>query len=146
MDTDAPTSVGALSLEARIEIGELIAEHAWLIDHGQADRLPRLYVELCAHYGAGEDLIGIEALRAWSIRRAAMTARTSRHVCTNIRLVDEGHGRAAGTVLVTLFRHDRPTAGAPVPFAVGEYDDRYVSCPDGRWRFESRRFSIVFGP
>ena len=138
-------SVGELPLEARIEIGELITEHAWLIDHGQADRLPQLYTEPCALRGVGEDLIGLDALRAWSVRRAAMTTRTSRHVCTNIRLVNEGHGRAGGTVLVTLFRHDGPATGVPVPFAVGEYDDRYALCPDGRWRFESRRFSIVFG-
>ena len=135
----------ALPLEARIEIGDLITEHAWLIDHGHADRLPQLYTEPCALRGVGEDLIGMDALRAWSVKRAAMTTRTARHVCTNIRLVDEGHGHARGTVLVTLFRHDGPTSGAPVPFAVGEYDDRYALCPDGRWRFESRRFSIVFG-
>ena len=139
------TPTGRLPPEARLEIGELITEHAWLIDHGHADQLPRLYTEPCALRGVGEDLLGMEALRAWSVKRAAMTTRTARHVCTNIRLVDEGPGRASGTVLVTLFRHDGPSPGAPAPFAVGEYDDRYVLCPDGRWRFESRGFSIVFG-
>ena len=76
------TPAGELSVAARVEIGELITEHAWLIDHGHADQLPRLYTEPCALYGVGEDLVGMEALRAWSVRRAAMTTRTARHVCT----------------------------------------------------------------
>ena len=138
------SGTGELSPDARHAIGDLVVEHSWLIDHGYADSVPELYTDDASLLGIGEDLVGRDAIAEWSRRRVAMRDRTSRHVCTNLRLTATAPDRAAGTVLLTLYRHDGEAAGPPLPLLVGEFDDRYERGADGRWRFAERRFSSVF--
>lgn len=139
-----PTANGELGLEARQAIADLVVEHSWLIDHGFADRVPDLYTENASLLGIGEDLMGREAVAEWSRRRVAMRERTSRHVCTNLRVIADRSDRARGTVLVTLYRHDGEPAGPALPLLIGEFGDHYERGADGRWRFAERRFSSVF--
>ena len=85
-DQTAPTRV---AIETRMAIEELVAEHAWLIDHGRAGELPDLYTPNGRLLGVGDPLEGRAAITAWRARRAAMRGRTSRHVCGNPRLAPE---------------------------------------------------------
>ena len=80
-------SAAGLAPDVRDAITALVAEHAWLIDHGQAERVADQFTEDGALFGVGPDLIGLDAIRTWAVARAAMRERTSRHVCTNLRLV-----------------------------------------------------------
>lgn len=128
----------------RAFIEELVAEHAWLIDTGSADRLAELYTEDGVMTGVGPDLIGQAAIRQWGIGRAAMLERTSRHFCANLRLRRESDHTVRGTVLLTVYRHDGPSVGSPVPFGVAEYNDVYRLGPDGHWRFAERRLKTLF--
>ncbi|WP_428394361.1 nuclear transport factor 2 family protein [Lichenicoccus sp.] len=125
-------------------IEALIHEHAWLIDHGQADRIVDLYTDDARLFGIGADKVGRDAISRWAAERAAMTERCSRHVQSNIRLVSNGAGQVQGTVLLTLHRFDGPGLGPPVPLLVAEYDDLYRHCDDGIWRFAQRRLTTVF--
>ena len=130
--------------EVRLAIEALIHEHAWLIDHGQADRVVDLYTDDAKVLGIGPDKIGRDAIAAWASERAAMTGRCSRHAQSNIRLVPAAAGQVQGTVLLTLYRFDGAGPGPATPLLVAEYDDLYQHCPDGRWRFKQRRLTTVF--
>ena len=128
----------------RDAIAALVAEHAWLIDHGQADRIADQFTEDGALFGVGPDLIGLDAIRGWAVARAAMHERTSRHVCTNLRLLPVSADEVHGTVILTVYRHDGPDPGDTRPFMVGDYDDIYRRGPDGTWRFAQRRITPSF--
>ena len=130
--------------EIRLAIEALIHEHAWLIDHGQADRVVDLFTDDARLLGIGPDKVGRDAIAAWASARAAMTERCSRHAQSNIRLVPAAAGQVQGTVLLTLYRFDGAGPGPATPLLVAEYDDLYQHCPDGRWRFQQRRLTTLF--
>ena len=140
-----PLAADALDPSVRLAIEGLIHEHAWLIDHGQADRVVDLYTDDARLVGIGDDKVGREAIARWAAERAAMTGRCSRHVQSNIRLVPVGARQVQGTVLLTLYRFDGPGLGPPAPLLIAEYDDLYRHCQDGTWRFAQRRLTTVFG-
>jgi hypothetical protein len=128
----------------RSAIEQLITEHAWLVDHGRADRLHELY---CAHgtiTGAGLKLAGREAIAAWG-RERVRSGRTARHVCTNIRLVQAGENRVLGHTIITLYR-SVGTEGdpSPTPMAVGDWRDVYERTPEGRWLIAERKIVVLF--
>ncbi len=129
----------------RQAIEQLVAEHAWLIDHGQAERIASLYTDDARMLGLGPDKVGRPAIQAWAAERAAMTGRRSRHVQSNLRLAAVSPDECRGTLLLTVYRHDGAGRAEPVPFAVAEYDDIYGRGPDGVWRFAERRLTILFG-
>jgi len=131
--------------DTRQAIEHLVAEHAWLIDHGQADRIATLYAGDARVLGIGPDKVGQAAIQAWAAERAAMTDRRSRHVQSNLRLVAVSPDECRGTVVLTLYRHDGPGKADPAPLMVAEYDDVYRKREDGVWLFEERRLSILFG-
>lgn len=135
----------AIDSGMRQAIEQLVAEHAWLIDHGQADRVAALFTEDARLLGIGPDKVGQAAIQAWAAERAAMTGRRSRHVQSNLRLVAVSAVECRGTVVLTLYRHDGPGKAEPAPLMVAEYDDTYRKREDGVWRFAERRLSVLFG-
>ena len=139
-----PPADEVLDPDVRLAIEALIHEHAWLIDHGQADRVMDLYTDDASLLGIGADKIGRDAIAQWAVERAALTNRCSRHAQSNIRLVSAGPGQVRGTVLLTLYRFDGPGPGRPLPMLVAEYDDHYRHCSDGSWRFAHRRLTTLF--
>ena len=126
-------------------IERLVHEHAWLIDHGQASRVVDLYTEDGRVLGIGPDKVGRAAIAAWADARQAMADRQSRHVQTNLRLVQASDSTVHGTVVLTLYRHDGPGPASPIPLLVGEYADTYTNGPDGTWRFAERHLAVLFG-
>ncbi len=128
----------------RTAIAGLVAEYVWLIDHGAADRVASLFTEEGRLLGLGEDIVGRAAIAAWGERRAAMRERTTRHVCTNLRLTHESPGRVRGTVLLTVYRHDGPPPRPATPFMVGDFEDIYERGQDGSWRIAERRLVPAF--
>lgn len=141
MTPERPTLAAAV----RSAIEELVQEHAWLIDQGEAQRVPDLYTEDARLLGIGPDKVGRAAIQAWADQRAALTDRRSRHVQTNLRLETMSDERVRGTVVLTLYRHDGEGRGSAAPLLVGEYADTYHKGSDGLWRFAERRLSVLFG-
>ena len=133
-----------IDAETSHAIEQLVHEHAWLIDHGQAGAVPDLYTDDALLLGIGEEKAGRAAIAAWAEARQAMTERQSRHMQTNLRLARRGDGRIEGTVLLTLYRHDGPGPAAPAPLLVGEYADVYAKGADDKWRFAERRLTTLF--
>jgi ketosteroid isomerase-like protein len=140
-----PSGAPFIDVGSRAAIEHLINYHAWLIDHGEADRVADLFTAEAALYGVGPDKIGRDAIAEWGRQRAAMTQRRSRHVHANILLEADGDRAARGTVILTLYRHDGAGEGQASPLLIAEYTDRYSKQPDGQWLFAERRLSVLFG-
>jgi hypothetical protein len=138
-------SVPLLDVDSRVAIEHLIHYHAWLIDHGEAEKVANLFTDDGALYGVGPDKIGRGAIADWGRQRTAMTQRSSRHVHGNILLKADGDHAARGTVILTLYRHDGAGDGPATPLLIAEYTDLYQQQPNGRWLFAQRRLTILFG-
>ena len=141
----ATTSGAGITADVRACIEELVHEHAWLIDHGRAAEVVELYAEDARIVGIGPDKVGRSQIAAWAQQRAAMHERRSRHSQTNIRLEALAPDRIAGTVLLTLYRHDGEGPRPAAPLLVGEFVDVYVKDGDGRWLIGKRELLILFG-
>ena len=107
-----------LSPQDHIAIEQLIQRHAWLIDHGEADKVGELFAEDGALYGIGSDKIGRAAIAGWGRERAAMSERRSRHVQSNILIEPVAPDAARGSVALTLYRHDGPGPGSATPLLI----------------------------
>lgn len=145
MTDAAQIAASALDPQDRLAIEQLIQRHAWLIDHGRADRIGELFAQDAALYGIGPDKLGRAAIAEWGRQRAALTERRSRHLQSNILIEPLSPETAQGWVALTLYRHDGPGEAQAVPLLIAEYADRYSREPDGSWLFAERRLSVLFG-
>lgn len=136
---------GGVSVEERVAIEALIADGAWRIDHGQAHTIWQQCAENVVLYGLrpGQDLVGRDAVRAWSESRAA-ARYTTRHVVTNLRVYRDAAGELRSTAVMTMYRHEGEGMGAPHPFMVGDYEDKWVPGADGGWLLAERRIGWAF--
>jgi SnoaL-like domain len=125
-----------------VALSRLVVEIAWRIDHGRADTVWELFVPDGFLTAGGAPLVGHEAIRDWGRSRAAAGIR-SRHICSGMRFIDRGEGRASGSTLLTVFMHNGDGRGPAAPSVVGEDSDEFVRT-DAGWRFVSREFEILF--
>lgn len=135
-------------------IEALVTEHAYLLDHGFADQIGELYVESgrllgLSQVGIADELVGREAISNWARRRAANTALTTRHVCTNLRVTPVDTIRVNASCYITVYRAPSPEqcSAAVTAELIAEYLDELVYTDSGQWRFQERRVSPAFiGP
>ncbi len=129
----------------RLELEALNAEFAYRVDHGPTATVADLFVENGSYGRAGGARSrGREEISATYAARQAHGARTARHLFTNLRLTHEGPDRASGTTIMTLFAQD---GSPPLPaevLAVSDFEDVYVRCDDGEWRYQSRTIHTLF--
>lgn len=131
----------------RPEIEALIAEFAYLIDHGRGTEVHELFTE-DGVYGrsTGERSEGREAVRQAYLRRAQLPPKTTRHLFTNLRLDWNERGELTGTAMMTLYMGEGELPLPPLPYLVSEYRDVYRLCDDGKWRFAERITTWLFAP
>ena len=134
-------------VRVRPEIEALIAEFAYLIDHGRGTEVHELFTE-DGIYGrsTGERATGREAVRRTYERRAQLPPYTTRHLFTNLRLEADVDGALKGTCMLTLYMGEGELPLPPHPYLVSEYRDNYRLCDDGRWRFAERITTWLFAP
>ncbi|MEO8602570.1 MAG: nuclear transport factor 2 family protein [bacterium] len=130
------------SIALRATIEALLAEFAYLLDHGLADRAVALFTDDAVFASPAVTLRGAAEIVAGFQARARQT-HVTRHLHSNLHLVVESSERAAATVVLTLYRSDAGL-GAPRPFLIADCHDVYVLGADGRWRFAERAIVPVF--
>jgi len=136
----APYAVGA-DRSAKDLCGELIVNYAYFSDTGQREK----FGELFTHDGV---LLTGGAPRKPNqvITEADRAPRTTRHVTTNHRVLEE-NGQLTGTSYFTLY-FNPGTSDAPLPMtgqptAVGMYFDKYV-IEEGVCKFVERAAKATF--
>ncbi len=115
----------------------LILDYAALNDAGDWDGVAALYTDDGRMSRPTAPDAFIEGRDTILAAFKARPARTTRHICANIRVVVESEDRATATSQILLF-----TAAGQPPL-VGSYADRFVHTSEG-WRFAERRGSLDF--
>ena len=134
---------GAVPLEVRTALYELVTEFAYLVDFGPVETIADLFAS-DGWYGWGEKRsVGRDAIRETYRQRAARGFRTSRHLNTNLRLSMVTENEAQGQSIWLIFAEDGPPPHPAVPLLVADVDDVYVR-QEGRWLFRSRQLTDVF--
>ncbi len=127
----------------------LIVDYTHFVDHGRAAEIAGQFTDDGVWESDDARYEGGAAIRKAFQARQDQTARTSRHVCTNIAVRVIDHDSAEGLTYLTLYRSDDEldNGAAPLrgPLLVGEYRDRFVRTPGG-WRFAHRRIDVAFRP
>ncbi len=123
------------SLLAERAIERLILDYAALNDAGDWAGAAALYVpqgRMSRPVAPDNFVEGREAILAAFKARAA---RTSRHICANIRIDIDGSNATVTSQILLFTGHEAPK--------VGSYADTVVKTPEG-WRFVERRGSLDF--
>ena len=128
----------------------LVYRYAQLLDLGQADKVPELFVDDGVWELPGRiRFAGRAELDAGIPTRLTAPGRTARHLCMNVVIDVLGPDEAVGTSYMVNYRYDDPS-GVPAdlaptgdPVYIGEYHDRFVRTEDG-WRFHQRRTELAF--
>jgi ketosteroid isomerase-like protein len=115
----------------------LILNYAARNDAGDWDGVAALYTEDGRMSRPTAPDAFIEGRAAILAAFKARPARTTRHICANIRVVVESEDYATASSQILLF-----TAAGQPPL-VGSYADRFSHTPEG-WRFAERRGSLDF--
>jgi 3-phenylpropionate/cinnamic acid dioxygenase small subunit len=117
----------------------LILDYAALNDAGDWDSVAALFLadgRMSRPTAPDSFTDGREAILAAFKSRPA---RTTRHICANIRVTLTSDNSAAATSQILLF------TGADMIPLVGSYADRFALTDEG-WRFAERRGSLDFPP
>ena len=139
----AATLTDAEHLAIRLALEDLNADFTYYLDHGHVDALVELFCE-DAKYSHGSRHSDGRAEIAALFRERARAARTSRHIYSGLRLAIASATEASGTSVCLTFAADGPPPHPATPLLVADFDDRYVLCPDGRWRFLERHIRRIF--
>lgn len=128
----------------------LVYRYAQLLDLGQQDKVPALFVDDGVWELPGRiRFAGRAELDAGIPTRLNAPGRTARHLCMNVVIDVLGPDEAVGTSYMVNYRYDDPS-GVPAdlaptgdPVYIGEYHDRFVRT-EGGWRFRRRRTELAF--
>jgi len=114
-------------------IAQLLSETFAWIDHGEADRVPKLCANGFALHAPGIDL-SLEQFEQTMIDRVAARYET-RHQWSNLRVLHYNGDAVDVAFVVCVHRRDE---GAEVTTRmIADFDDRWTKTPDG-WRLASR--------
>ena len=129
----------------RLALEDLNTAFTHHLDHNEVDALVDLFAEDVLYTHGTRRSEGRAAVEQLFRNRAAGGPRTSRHVASGLRLYIESGERAHGTSVCMTFGQDGEPPRAPaLPILVADFDDVYVRCDDGRWRFKERHITRIF--
>jgi ketosteroid isomerase-like protein len=102
-----------------------------------------LFVDDAVVDRTGTIIRGKPALSAWLEARPADIV--TRHICSNIDIVQSGPGEAEGVTYFTFYKAAAVTAVCEVdgPEMIGEYRDTFTLTAQG-WKFLTRKIIVVF--
>jgi len=131
-------------------IEQLLAAFFWKIDRRESADIAELFTEdgrlvipnLADGMKTTITVAGREALtQQWANRPPDLV---SRHVFTNLHVLQLSASQAEGRLIGLGFRHTGPGLGLPRPVIVNDQDDRYERGRDGLWRFKEKRITVTF--
>lgn len=126
------------------QIDQLVAEFAYRVDFLGGLTVAELFVEDGFYESDGQRSTGRVAIAAAYELRAARGPRTSRHLFTNLRVLEGEDSAYSGTSIMLLFAHDGNGPHPAEPLLVADVEDVYSAREDGRLKILSRRLTTVF--
>lgn len=130
----------------RVQIIDVIHRYFWLVDHGQANEVYKLFsTDGRLEFGAGAPQLGTlqgPEIAASMLARAQLTHVTTRHIVSNIMLRGREDSVIESYSLLTLFRSDDKNRDS-YPRSVADVEDMFVRL-NGDWRIQKRVISPIF--
>ncbi|MDT5304259.1 MAG: SnoaL-like domain [Mycobacterium sp.] len=123
----------------RADLEQLLSESFAWVDHGEADRLPKLCAEGFSLHAPGVELDLEQFERLMTVRVTAPYA--TRHQWSNLRVTDID-GDAVDVAFVVC-AHRREDGTEATTRMVADFADRWRRTPDG-WRLAARTITPVF--
>jgi len=141
----ADTLTGQERIEIRLALEDLNSAFTRHLDHGEVEALVDLFSEDALYTHGRRRSEGRAAIEQLFRNRAAAGPRTSRHLYSGLRIDIVGRRRASGTsVCMTFAGPGEPPLSPAMPILVADFNDVYVRCDDGRWRFQERHIERIF--
>jgi hypothetical protein len=131
-------------IEIRMALEDLNAAFAHNLDHGEIDTLIDLFTADALYTHGTRRSEGRAEIEALFRKRAAAGPRTSRHIYSGLTFSIADARHAAGHSVCLSFAQDGMPPLPATPFLVADFDDVYLRCDDGRWRFRERRITRIF--
>jgi hypothetical protein len=132
-------------LKIRVALEDLNTAFAYHLDHDEVDALLDLFVDDVFYTHGTRRTKGKAELERVFRSRSASAPRTSRHIYSGLKVAIESPTRARGTsVCMTFGQWGSPPLSPAIPILVADFEDLYVLCGDGRWRFQERHIHRIF--
>ena len=132
-------------LKIRVALEDLNTAFTYHLDHDEVDALLDLFVDDVLYTHGPRHTQGKAELEQVFRSRSATAPRTSRHIYSGLKLTIESPTRARGTsVCLTFGQWGVPPLAPAIPILVADFEDLYVLCSDGRWRFQERHIHRIF--
>jgi hypothetical protein len=123
----------------RAELEQVLSESFAWVDHGEADRLPKLCAEGFSLHAPGVDL---DLQQFEQLMTARVTAAyATRHQWSNLRVTDVD--RDAVNIAFVVCAHRREDGADDTTRMVADFADRWTRTPDG-WRLAVRTITPIF--
>jgi hypothetical protein len=132
-------------LQIRVALEDLNTAFTYHLDHDEVEPLLDLFANDVYYTHGARVTRGKAELERVFRSRSASAPRTSRHLYSGLKLTIESPTRARGTcVCMTFGQYGTPPLEPAIPILVADFDDVYVLCPDGKWRFQERHIHRIF--
>lgn len=130
------------SAEARLACLNLMHAYNNLADSGQHVLIADLFLEDAVLNANGEEMAGVEAIRAGMRRRAAANRQTV-HSSASVQFGrgEAGELTALSTLSVMILTAEQQ---APTLAVIARVHDMFVPLPSGEWRFRRRTLETLF--
>lgn len=132
-------------LKIRVALEDLNTAFTYHLDHNEIEELLGLFVD-DVYYTHGDRVSrGKAELAKVFERRTAGGPRTARHLYSGLKLEIQDADHARGNSVCMTFAQDGlPPMEPAVPTLVADFEDVYVRCDDGKWRFKERHIHRIF--
>ena len=131
-------------LEIRLALEDLNAAFAEHLDLNRIDALVDLFTADALYTNGPRESHGRAEIEQLFQKRQDLGPRTSRHICSGLRIEIVSEREATGRSVCLSFAADGLPPLPATPFLVGDFVDRYWRDDDGRWRFAERHIRRVF--
>jgi len=120
----------------RHAIEDLLSAFAWHADHLDAQLLGELFLPQGRLVMGDVELNGAAAIVTYLGKRFEGTARITRHVWSDLRIVQQSSEEIETTL--TQLTYEKAGEDQPTTARVSDVSDRFTKDVAGRWRFAQR--------
>jgi hypothetical protein len=133
------------TLEIRLAIESINAEFSWCLDHGRYEGLDALFEQDAQYTHGTRVLAGRQQIRDYFENRRTLGPRSSRHMCSGLRIASAGERSVSTTSVWLSFAANAPLPLESVPiFMVADFFDEFRRGDDGQWRIAKRDIVRAF--
>ena len=131
----------ALTFAERTAVERLLSDFAWHADRGEGELLAQLFLPDGMLVVGGQELAGRERIADDCHRRNSGSARKTRHVWSNLRIIRRPGAHDLETTAIQLTIEQTDSAAQEAQVRVNDLFDTLRQDGHGTWRFARRIIS-----